>query len=129
MKTNPLGFEKVKVIAIPVLDTARAQKFYGETLELEPTFEVEGEVGFYIGETILILKKDFYATPTESPNPRITIKVAYAPDTAHALAARGVIIRDELQAYDNGNFVGSFLDSEGNKLWICSPIRKLPAGT
>ena len=124
MKKSPFGFVNVKVVAIPVLDAARARRFYGETLALEPAFEVKDEVGFYIGDTILMLKGDFYAAPTELPNPRITIKVEYAPDTVQALTARGVLIRDELQALDNGNFIGSFLDSEGNKLWFCSPVNK-----
>jgi len=33
-----------------------------------------------------------------------------------------VIIADPVQAYDDGFHVGSFLDSEGNKLWFCSPL-------
>jgi catechol 2,3-dioxygenase-like lactoylglutathione lyase family enzyme len=123
MKKNPFGFEKIEVVAISVLDAARAQKFYGETLGLEPVLELKDDVGFYIGETILMLKHDFYATPTELPNPRITIKVEHAPDTLKALTARGVLIRDELQTYDDGYYVGSFLDSEGNKLWFCSPVK------
>ena len=30
-------------------------------------------------------------------------------------------ISDPVQAYDEF-YVGSFLDSEGNKLWFCSPV-------
>ncbi len=124
MKKSPFGFESVKVIAIPVLDESRARKFYGETLALEPAYEVKEQVGFYIGDTILMLKEDFYAAPTETPNPRITIKVEHAPDTAKALSVLGVIIRDEVQAYDDGFNIGSFLDSEGNKFWFCSPVKR-----
>ena len=44
-----------------------------------------------------------------------------AKATQAALRVRGVAIADEVQAY--GDFlVGSFLDSEGNKLWFCSPV-------
>ncbi len=123
MKKNPFGFEQVKVIAIPVRDAVRARAFYGETLGLEPAFEVKEQVGFYIGDMILMLKEDFYATPTELPNPRITIAVGNAPDAAKALSKCGVVIRDEVQTYDGEYFVGSFLDSEGNKLWFCSPVK------
>lgn len=124
MEKSPFGFESVKVIAIPVLDAARAGKFYGETLALEPVNEGKDLVGFLIGETVLMLKDDFYASPTELPNPRITIAVEHAPDTEKALFGRGVVIRDEVRLYEDGFYIGSFLDSEGNKLWFCSPVKK-----
>lgn len=120
MKKSPFGFEHVKVVALSVRDMDRARSFYGETLALEPAYEVKEEVGFYLGDTILMLKEDFYAAPTEEPNPRITIKVAHAPDTAQALSDSGVIIRDPIEMFHDGFYVGSFLDSEGNKLWFCS---------
>ena len=41
--------------------------------------------------------------------------------TEEALRARNVTISDPVQAYDEF-YVGSFLDSEGNKLWFCSPV-------
>jgi hypothetical protein len=37
------------------------------------------------------------------------------------LRARGVVIADPVQVYDEF-YVGSFLDSEGNKLWFCSAV-------
>lgn len=122
MKNSPFGFEYVKVVAVPVRDMNRARKFYGETLALEPANEAKGEVGFYLGETILMLKEDFYAAPTEAPNPRITLKVKHAVETGKALGERGVVIRDPVVKYDDGYYIGSFLDSEGNKLWFCSDV-------
>jgi hypothetical protein len=74
-----------------------------------------------MGETILMLKSEWYAPPTESPNPRITIATEHAPDTESRLRAQNIIISDPVQAYDEF-YVGSFLDSEGNKLWFCSPV-------
>ena len=48
-------------------------------------------------------------------------KDPHAPATEEALRARGVAISNPAQAY--GKFyVGSFLDSEGNKVWFCSPV-------
>jgi hypothetical protein len=32
-----------------------------------------------------------------------------------------ITISDPAEAYDDF-YVGSFLDSEGNKLWFCSPV-------
>jgi catechol 2,3-dioxygenase-like lactoylglutathione lyase family enzyme len=122
MKTSPFGFESVKVVAFPVHDLGRAEKFYGETLALEAVSE-KNEHGFLIGETVIMLKEDFYATPTELPNPRITIAVTDAPATEKALREQGVVIRDPVQIYDDSYHIGSFLDSEGNKLWFCS-LRK-----
>lgn len=124
MKKGPFGFERIKVVAVPVLDIGRARRFYGEILALEPAFEGKEQVGFYMGDTILMLKDNFYAAPTELPNPRITISVIHAPDTGKSLSARGVVIRDEVQAYDDGFYIGSFLDSEGNKYWFCSPVKE-----
>lgn len=122
MTTSPLGFQRVKVIALSVSDEARAGRFYAETLGLPPAFEGDEQVGYLLGSVILMLKPDWYAPPTASPNPRVTIATDHAPDTEAALCARGVTISDPVQLYDDFH-VGSFLDSEGNKLWFCSPAR------
>ncbi|WP_079437509.1 VOC family protein [Zoogloea sp. LCSB751] len=121
MAASDLGFLRIKVIALAVVDKHRAHRFYSETLGLEPAYEGQQKVGYFLGTTILMLKSGWYATPTDQPNPRITIATVHAPDTAAALAARGVLIADPVQTYDDGFNVGSFLDSEGNKLWFCSP--------
>lgn len=115
----PLGIQRVKVVALAVIDLARANRFYKETLGLEPAFEGTEQVGWWLGQVILMLKPD-WAMPTEQPNPRITLATEHAPATQEALRARDIVISNEVQAY--GDFyVGSFLDSEGNKLWFCSP--------
>lgn len=116
----PLGIQRVKVIALAVADMARANRFYRDQLGLEPAFEGMDHVGWWLGQVILMLKAD-WATPTEFPNPRVTLATDHAPATQAALQARGITIANEVQAY--GDFhVGSFLDSEGNKLWFCSPV-------
>lgn len=121
MNTSPLGFLRIKVIALSVGDLDRANSFYRDTLALPPAFEGADQVGWLLGETILMLKPDWYAPPTSAPNPRITIATERARATESALRERGVTISDPVQTYD-GFDVGSFLDSEGNKLWFCSPI-------
>jgi catechol 2,3-dioxygenase-like lactoylglutathione lyase family enzyme len=121
----PLGIKRVKVIALAVADMERANRFYREQLELEPAFEGSEQVGWWLGQVILMLKAN-WAMPTEQPNPRITLATEHAPATQAALQARGITIANEVQAY--GDFhVGSFLDSEGNKLWFCSPLEALDA--
>lgn len=115
-----LGIQRVKVIALAVTSLERANRFYQEILGLEPAFEGTQQVGWQLGQIILMLKPD-WATPTTAPNPRITLATVDAKATQEALRVRGVAIADEVQAY--GDFlVGSFLDSEGNKLWFCSPV-------
>ncbi len=121
MNTPSIGFQRIKVIAWSALDLERANKFYGETLGLPPAYEGTEQVGYLLGQTILMLKTNWYAPPTEAPNPRVTIATEHAPATEEALRARGVTISDPVQAYDEF-YVGSFLDSEGNKLWFCSPV-------
>ena len=59
---------------------------------------------------------------TEAPNPRVTIETENARETEKGLRARGVVISDPVQVYDEVHYVGSFLDSEGNKLWFCSYV-------
>jgi len=120
MNAAPLGFLRIKVIALSVLDFDRANKFYSETLKLPPAYEGAEQVGYLLGTTILMPKANWYAPPTESPNPRVTIATEQALETEKALRERGVTISDPVQAYDDF-YVGSFLDSEGNKLWFCSP--------
>ena len=120
MTNSPLGFQQIKIIALSTSDAERAHQFYRDTLALQPAYEGDELVGYYLGQTILMLKVDGKASPTDTPNPRITIATNHAPQTEEALRARGVTISDPVKLY--GDFlVGSFLDSEGNKLWFCSP--------
>ena len=121
-----LGFHRIKAIALAVTDRGRAERFYGELLGLAPAFEAGQQIGFFLGETILMLKDDWYGAPTALPNPRITVAVDDAAKIEAALKERGVTVADPVKIYDEGYGynIGSFLDSEGNKLWFCSPIER-----
>ena len=119
MSDSSLGFVCVKVVALAVTDLERAKRFYGGTLGLQPAPGEGAETVYQLGETILMLKSDWYGKPTAEPNPRMTLQVENARATETALRARGVVISDQVQVY--GEFpVGAFLDSEGNKIWFCS---------
>lgn len=120
MVTSPFGFLRVKVIAFSVLDLDRANRFYGQVLGLPPAFEGDEQVGYFLGETILMPKPNWYAPPTQTPNPRITIATQDARETERALLDHGVVVSDPVTLFDEF-YVGGFLDSEGNKLWFCSP--------
>ena len=120
MDTSPFGFRCVKVIALAVTDSDRAHKFYRDTLALVPEYENQEQVGYRLGETILMLKPDQDVSLTATPNPRITIETENARETEKALRAREVTISDPVQVYDEVHCVGSFLDTEGNKIWFCS---------
>jgi catechol 2,3-dioxygenase-like lactoylglutathione lyase family enzyme len=121
MASSSLGLQQVKVIALAVSDKARAERFYAEVLGLAPAFEGGEAVGFQLGEVTLLLKDDWYGRPTAEPNPRLTLACDHAPDTETRLRERGVTIADPVALYDDLFYIGSFLDSEGNKLWFCSP--------
>ena len=112
----------VKVIALPVVDPERAAKFYETVLGLKPAYESGKQVGYYLGDITLMLKSNWYACPTQNPNPRITIEADDAVQMERQLRESGVIISDPIEAYDEF-YVGSFLDSEGNKLWYCAPVK------
>jgi catechol 2,3-dioxygenase-like lactoylglutathione lyase family enzyme len=120
-----LGFQRIKAIALAVANRGRAERFYGEMLGLAPAFEAGQPMGFLLGDTILMLKDDWYGAPTALPNPRITFAVDDAAKIEVMLKERGVTIADPVKVYDEGYgyHIGSFLDSEGNKLWFCSSTR------
>jgi predicted enzyme related to lactoylglutathione lyase len=117
MKTSPLGFQLVKVIALAAKDVVRAKRFYSETLQLEEDHEATEEVGYRIGDSVLIVRQH---TPTQDPNPRITLQVQDARETEKRLIEKAVTISDPVKLYEDKFWVGGFLDSEGNKLWFCS---------
>jgi len=117
-----IEFLGVKAVAVPVLDEDRAKQFYGEVLGLPPADEEDDlPLGYQLGDTILLLKPDWYAAPSTEPSPRITLEVADARSAERALKTKGVSIADAVTSDGNG-YVGSFLDSEGNKLWFCSYV-------
>jgi hypothetical protein len=68
MTRKSLQFRRVRVIAISVLDSARANKFYAETLGMPPAYEEQEQVGYLIGETILTLKANWDQPPVQNPN-------------------------------------------------------------
>lgn len=120
MNAPTLGFMCVKVLALGVTEGPRAHVFYGKTLGLTPAMEGGILVGYELGGTILMLKDDGSLAPTANLNPRVTVQVTSAPRTEALLKERGVTIADPVDTYDNDFLVGSFLDSEGNKIWFCS---------
>jgi len=117
MKSSPLGFQSVKVIALAATNVVRAKRFYSETLQLEEDREATDEVGYRIGDAVLTIRQH---PPTDDPNPRITLQVRDAQETEKRLTERGVTISDPVRLYEDKFWVGGFLDSEGNKLWFCS---------
>ncbi|NMG00701.1 VOC family protein [Aromatoleum toluolicum] len=121
MTTPQLGLKCVKGVALAVRDMARAARFYGETLGLPPASEGGEQAAFLLGGTVLMLKDDWYGTPTAEPNPRITLECADARALEATLRGLDVKISDAVELYDGSFYVGAFLDSEGNKLWFCSP--------
>lgn len=119
MTAPAIQFKSVKAIALSVTDFDRALRFYTDTLSLRPAFEDGKQVGNHLGNTVLLFKADWYAPPSDALNPRLTIETEDARSTEAALRAQGVVIADPVEAYGK-SLVGSFLDSEGNKLWFCS---------
>jgi predicted enzyme related to lactoylglutathione lyase len=117
MKSSPLGFQSVKVIALAATNVVRAKRFYSETLQLEEDRETTDEIGYRIGESVLIIRQH---PPTDDPNPRLTLQVEDARETEKRLTERSVTISDPVKLYEDKFWVGGFLDSEGNKLWFCS---------
>ena len=117
--STSFGFNRVKVIALPVNDLDRANDFYGNKLGLAPASEDANNDSWMLGDIRLLLKPDWQA-PTAEPNPRLTIEVENSLETETALKEVGATISDPVQLYEGKFLLGSFLDSEGNKLWICS---------
>jgi len=119
MKQPALNLQNVKAIALAVSNFERAIQFYTETLSLRPAFEDGKQVGNHLGHTVLMFKTDSDAQPSASLNPRITIETEDAYRTEAALRQLGVVIVDQVQRYGDAT-VGSFLDSEGNRVGLHS---------
>ena len=119
MTTASMKLMHVKGITLAVTDFERAINFYTDTLSLPPAFEDGKQVGNKVGNTVLLFKTNWYAQPSAALNPRVTLETEDARATETALRAHGVTIADPVEAYGEA-MVGSFLDSEGNKLWFCS---------
>ena len=119
--STTFGFKRVKVIALSVSDLDRANDFYGRKLGLAQDDEFDENNRWVLGDLVLLLKPDWMA-PTAEPNPRITIEVEDSRQTEKALKEIGATISDPVQLYEDKFLLGSFLDSEGNKLWICSQV-------
>jgi catechol 2,3-dioxygenase-like lactoylglutathione lyase family enzyme len=119
MATPSMNFLHVKGIALAVTNLERAFHFYTDTLSLPPAFEEGKQVGNKLGDTVLLFKTDWYARPSDALNPRVTLETTDALGTEAALRAKGVTIADPVSPYGEAQ-IGSFLDSEGNKLWFCS---------
>ena len=119
MTLPALNLVNVKAIALAVTDLERAMRFYTDTLSLRPAFEAGKQVGNHLGHTVLLFKADADAEPSAVLNPRVTIQTEDAHGTEAILRKRGVVIADPVARYGEA-LVGSFLDSEGNKLWFCS---------
>lgn len=122
---NALGFQEIKVVALAVDDVSRAEDFYRNKLDLEPVALGADTHGFALGSQTILLKasgEGWPARPSAELNPRLTLAVQNARLLETALKARGVTISDPVALYEEGQFqIGAFLDSEGNKLWFCSP--------
>jgi len=119
MTAASMNFKSIKAIALSVTDFDRALHFYTDVLSLRPAYEDGKPVGNHLGNSILLLKPNWNVAPSDTLNPRVTIETEDARSTEAALRAKGVTVTDPVAAY-GGALVGSFLDSEGNKLWFCS---------
>lgn len=113
-----LNFMGVKALALAVTDFDRAMRFYTDTLSLQPAFEDGKQVGARLGDAIVFLKTDA-SQPSATLNPRVTLETDDARRMEATLRERNVVIADPVANYGDA-LVGSFLDSEGNKLWFCS---------
>jgi len=124
--STAFGLKRVKVIALSVEDLDRANDFYGRKLGLARDEESGESNRWILGDLVLLLKPEWMA-PTAEPNPRLTIEVEDSRETEKALRAVGATISDPVQLYEDKFLLGSFLDSEGNKFWICSQTASAPS--
>jgi len=115
MTSLALNLQNVKALALAVTDLEWALRFYTETLSLRPAFEEGKQVGNHLGDTVLLFKVGSSVQPSDALNPRVTIQTEDAYSTEATLRKLGVVIADPVQRYGEAT-VGSFHDSEGNKL-------------
>ena len=112
--------ERTDFIAVPVTDTERSKRFYGETLGLPQVSGDEGWPEFQLGENISVYLMD----PTnigqsfEGPHTaHVALRVPDVAETRHELERRGVEFEGEI--LDTGVcHMAFFADPDGNRLML-----------
>ena len=101
------------MIALAAADVVRAKRFYSETLQLQEDREATDEVGYRIGDSVLITRE---YPPTDDLNPPITLQVQDAQETEKRLTEVGVTISNPVKHYEDkvlGLWISGFRGKQG----------------
>jgi methylmalonyl-CoA/ethylmalonyl-CoA epimerase len=120
MALNP---SHIVQIAIPVLDLARAKRFYGETLGLPHLFDAPPGLAFYqCGEVRLMLSDS--EAPPEGAGAILDYSVPSAREAQRSLAVAGAAFEEDAHclATVGGKeiWLAATRDGEGNRIGLMS---------
>jgi catechol 2,3-dioxygenase-like lactoylglutathione lyase family enzyme len=111
--------ERTDFISVPVTDTERSARFYGETLGLQRVNDA-GFPEFQLGENISIYLLDLSKTGSEFTAPhtaQIALRVADVAEARAELETRGVAFAGD--TLDTGVcHMAFFADPDGNQLML-----------
>lgn len=116
-----MDVERVDFISVPVTDTERSRKFYGETLGLpEIEHPEQGFPEFQLGENVSLYLLDMEKVGSSFTGPHtasIAIRVADVHETQKELEAKGVEFRGEPMDTSVCH-MAFFFDPDGNSLML-----------
>ena len=111
--------ERTDFVSVPVTDTERSTRFYGETLGLQRANDA-GFPEFQLGENVSMYLLDLSKTGSEFSAPhtaQIALRVADVADARSELESRGVVFDGE--TLDTGVcHMAFFRDPDGNALML-----------
>ncbi len=111
--------ERTDFISVPVTDTERSTRFYGETLGLQRVNDA-GFPEFQLGENVSLYLLDLSQTGSEFTAPhtaQIALRVADVAETRGELESRGVAFDGD--TLDTGVcHMAFFRDPDGNALML-----------
>jgi catechol 2,3-dioxygenase-like lactoylglutathione lyase family enzyme len=114
-----LIIERTDFISVPVTDMERAERFYGDTLDL-PKISTRGFPEFQLGENVsvyLIRMEDVGGRWSGPHSAHVALRVPDVAETRKELEDRGVTFDGEI--FDTGVcHMAFFKDPDGNQLML-----------
>jgi len=113
---------KVTVSWFSVKDFEQAKKFYGETMGLKKTFEMEQWAEFAGGEGEATIGVAVNSHSGEEPGATVVLQVPDIDRERKRLESRGVAFEGKTEEIPGVVKLATFRDPSGNRLQLCQVL-------
>lgn len=113
---------RVSVSWYQVKDFEAAKKFYGETLGLKKTFEMQGWAEFSHAEGEVAIGLSESSEPDYSAGAIVVLSVDDLERARTELTEQGVTFEGEVQEYPGVVRIATFRDPSGNRLQLAQSL-------